>query len=380
MVIKMSIIIGFYHEDEEYGCFSNWYKADFEYAGKKFISAEQYMMYHKMMQFGAFDVAERILNETDQGTIKSLGRTKIDSFDPKLWDKTKYAIVKRGIRAKFMQNPELLQQLLDTGNALLAECSKNDRQWGIGIDITDESRMDTTKWHGQNLLGRILMEIRQELELRRFLGKLVYADHRDDSTCPYWEMTLGELKCHPHFYSSVHAYTDYLNKGEIDDIYGKKLSEIENIIRKNMGRGLLSVGFWELKQDVFELSELLEMPHSEMLDEADIHSFAVRFYDMFNDPKADYITLANALGKECDNLGFEMDVGESFIERYSKDAFHKADTLERIINDVDSVEILGNGIYSKWRYITHWAESSLLSEENKKWFLIALTRLAELTS
>jgi len=75
-----------------------------------------------------------------------------------------------------------------------------------------------------------------------------------------------------------------------------------------------------------------------------------------------------------------MDVGESFIEQYSKDAFHKADTLERIINDVDSVDILCNGIYSKWRYITHWAESSLLSEENKKWFLIALIRLAELTS
>ena len=347
----MPNIIGFYREYEEYGCFSNWYKADFEYAGKKFISAEQYMMYHKMIQFGAFDVAERILNETDQGTIKSLGRTKIDSFDPKLWDKTKYAIVKRGIRAKFMQNPELLQQLLNTGNALLAECSKNDRQWGIGIDITDESRMDTTKWHGQNLLGRILMEIRQELELRRFLGKLVYADHRDDSTCPYW-------------------------------VYGKNLSEIENIIRKNMGRGLLSVGFWELKQDVFELSELLEMPHSETLDKADIYSFAVRFYDMFNDPKADYLKLENDLGKDCGDLGFDMDAGESFIERYSKDAFHKADTLERIINDVDSVDILCNGIYSKWRYITHWAgvTVSLLSEENKKWFLIALTRLAELTS
>ena len=90
--------------------------------------------------------------------------------------------------------------------------------------------------------------------------------------------------------------------------------------------------------------------------------------------------MKNALGKECGNLGFDMDAGESFIERYSKDAFHKADTLERIIRDVDSVDILGNGIYSKWRYITHWAESSLLSEENKKWFLIALTRLAELTS
>ena len=378
----MNSIVCFYREYEEYGCFSNWYKADFEYAGKKFISAEQYMMYHKMMQFGAFDVAERILNETDQGTIKSLGRTKIDSFDPKLWDKTKYAIVKRGIRAKFMQNPELLQQLLDTGNALLAECSKNDRQWGIGIDITDESRMDTTKWHGQNLLGRILMEIRQELDLRRFLGKLEYADHRDDSTCPYWEMTVGELKCHPHFYSSVHAYTDYLNKGEIDEIYGKKLSDIEDIIRKNMGRGLPSVGFWELKQDVFELSELLGTPHSETLDKTDIHSFAVRFYDMFNDPKADYLMLENDLGKECGDLGFDMDAGESFIKQYSEKAFYNTEELECIINALNSIELLGNGIFSRWRYITYWAgvSASLLSEENKKWFLIALNRLAELTS
>ena len=112
-----------------------------------------------------------------------------------------------------------------------------------------------------------------------------------------------------------------------------------------------------------------------------IHYFAVRYIDMFNDPKADYLKLENDLGKDCGDLGFDMDVGESFIERYSKDAFHKADTLERIINDVDSVDILCNGIYSKWRYITHWAgvTESLLSEENKKWFLIALNKLAQLT-
>ena len=27
-------LIGFYHEDEDYGCFSNWFLSDFEYAGK----------------------------------------------------------------------------------------------------------------------------------------------------------------------------------------------------------------------------------------------------------------------------------------------------------------------------------------------------------
>ena len=378
----MSIIIGFYHEDEEYGCFSNWYKADFEYAGKKFISAEQYMMYHKMIQFGAFDVAERILNETDQGTIKSLGRTKLDSFDPKLWDKTKYAIVKRGIRAKFMQNPELLQQLLDTGNALLAECSKNDKQWGIGIDIADESRMDTTKWHGQNLLGRILMEIRQELNIRRVLGKLKYINHNEDQTSPYWEMTVGELLRIPQFYSSVHAYIDYIDRQIIDNVYRAKLSDIEDAMHTNMGGGLPAAGFWELKQDVFEIADLLEISQVSNQKKEDIHSFAVRYLDMFNDPQVNYLELESNLGEACQRLGFDMDAGESFIKQYSERAFYNTEELECIINALNSIELLGNGIFSRWRYITHWAgaSASLLSEENKKWFLIVLSRLAELTS
>ena len=44
--IKDTNIIGFYHEYDEYGYFSNWYHADFEYAGKRFSSVEQFMMYH----------------------------------------------------------------------------------------------------------------------------------------------------------------------------------------------------------------------------------------------------------------------------------------------------------------------------------------------
>ncbi len=107
----MNNIIGFYHEYEEYDCFSNWYQSDFEYAGKHYISTEQYMMYQKMMQFRAYDIADEILAETDQGKIKHLRRTKLDDFDPDLWDKTKYTIVKRGIRAKFLQNPDIAEIL-----------------------------------------------------------------------------------------------------------------------------------------------------------------------------------------------------------------------------------------------------------------------------
>ena len=34
-------VVCFYHEYEENGCFSNWYRAEFEYAGKRFTSVEQ---------------------------------------------------------------------------------------------------------------------------------------------------------------------------------------------------------------------------------------------------------------------------------------------------------------------------------------------------
>lgn len=40
-------MIGFFHEDEEYGCFSNWYHAEFDYAGRHYVNSEQFMMYHR---------------------------------------------------------------------------------------------------------------------------------------------------------------------------------------------------------------------------------------------------------------------------------------------------------------------------------------------
>ena len=57
--------------------------------------------------------------------------------------------------------------LLGTGDAILAECSPTDKKWGIGIDIKDPARMDTSKWEGKNMLGRILMEVRDRQQKRR---------------------------------------------------------------------------------------------------------------------------------------------------------------------------------------------------------------------
>lgn len=95
------------------------------------------MMYQKVIMFRQYGLAQKILASADPSEIKKLGRTHFSEFNADTWDKTCYAIVKRGIRAKFEQNPKLLEMLLNTGEKVLAECSAKDTKWGIGTAIDD---------------------------------------------------------------------------------------------------------------------------------------------------------------------------------------------------------------------------------------------------
>lgn len=53
--------------------------------------------------------------------------------------------------------------LIATGDEIIAECSVSDKVWGIGLSMSDPLRYDITKWPGQNLLGKILMAVRDQL-------------------------------------------------------------------------------------------------------------------------------------------------------------------------------------------------------------------------
>lgn len=103
----------------------------------------------------------QILRATTPAECKRLGK-QITPFDPSAWDAVKYEIVKEGNRAKYEQNPDLMEKLLATGNSIMAEASPLDKIWGIGIDAKIAACTDPEKWPGQNLLGKILMELREE--------------------------------------------------------------------------------------------------------------------------------------------------------------------------------------------------------------------------
>lgn len=118
-----------------------------------------------------------------------------------------------------------------------------------------------------------------------------------------------------------------------------------------------------------------------MADMKQVHEFAVKWCDKFRDQKTNYIELVDHyLADDCEALGFEMDCGHTFSEKYG-DAVSDNEALDKIIDDVDDIPLLGSAIYSRWRYFNHWAYSGaeVLEPKNRAWFILALSRLALLT-
>ena len=81
--------------------------------------------------------------------------------------------------------------------------------------------------------------------------------------------------------------------------------------------------------------------------------------------------------EEMKSLGLEMDGGESFIETCG---IQPGDlrALELKYEQIDDPLVLGNAIFSEWRYYSHWANYAM-SEDNVRWFELAAKRLGEIT-
>lgn len=174
-------IIAFHSEDEKpYGCFSNWYKRDFcvidpdddpDQEPVTYNCMEQYMMHQKALLFGDQETADKIMEATDPGEIKALGR-QVKNFNSKVWDGYKIMIVKSGLWNKFVQHPDLADILLSTGDAILAEGAAGDKIWGTGLNNKNTEATPVSEWPGQNNLGWLLMQVRDDIAKWREWGIL----------------------------------------------------------------------------------------------------------------------------------------------------------------------------------------------------------------
>lgn len=146
----------------EQSVFSQWYPCTFTVSDHSFNCAEQYMMYGKALLFDDAATAQLILLAPHPREHKALGR-KATGFIDSVWKREREAIVTVGNRAKFTQNSALREQLVATRGTTLVEASPYDRIWGIGLAANDPRAQDASQWRGQNLLGKILTSLRDEL-------------------------------------------------------------------------------------------------------------------------------------------------------------------------------------------------------------------------
>lgn len=160
--MKTNILAFYGHNNPKKGFLSQFYPCSFSCEGLEFNCSEQFMMAGKAILFGDKETFDLIIKETDPFKIKSYGRL-IKNFNSEKWDQEKQSIVTLGNTLKFSQDRKLLQRLLDTYGQYLVEATPTDLIWGNGLSIEETEGRMINDWPGQNLLGEILMDVRELL-------------------------------------------------------------------------------------------------------------------------------------------------------------------------------------------------------------------------
>lgn len=141
-------VINFYHLGEPHGEFSNFARFPIRLHGKSWPTSEHYFQAQK---YAGTPREEEIRCARTPSEAARLGRDRKVKLRPD-WESVKDQVMREAVLAKFTQHPELRELLLSTEDATLVEHTEKDSYWGDGGDGS-----------GRNMLGRLLMSIREEL-------------------------------------------------------------------------------------------------------------------------------------------------------------------------------------------------------------------------
>ena len=141
------------------GPFSQWVPCTFvDENDVKYNCAEQYMMAQKALLMKDYDMHSKIMAATDPCIMKYRYGRHVKNFDSELWDAHKFDIVFKGNLFKFTQNDSFNKYIKKCDNYHIAEASPTDTIWGIGLTLDEAHR--GLPWRGQNLLGKVIMNVR----------------------------------------------------------------------------------------------------------------------------------------------------------------------------------------------------------------------------
>ncbi|WP_462136974.1 NADAR family protein [Candidatus Mycalebacterium sp.] len=108
------------------------------------------------------DLQQKIIDAYSPMTAKMLGKP-FRQETRKDWDNVRIKIMSWCLRVKLAQNwDDFRDLLLKTGDSSIVEQSRRDSFWGAKADEKGKIL------HGMNVLGRLLMELREELKKKNF--------------------------------------------------------------------------------------------------------------------------------------------------------------------------------------------------------------------
>lgn len=144
--------------------FSNFYPCSFTEGGKVWKNSEQCFMAKKAEYFKDMEILEEILKAETPEKAKKLGR-KVKNFDAEKWSKVCFDKMYDAVYAKFSQNNDLKEFLLssDFEGKGFVEGSPFDAIWGVKMDWRNPDIDNEKNWQGQNLLGKVLDKVREDL-------------------------------------------------------------------------------------------------------------------------------------------------------------------------------------------------------------------------
>ena len=102
----------------------NFYPSSFFYQGKEYHSSEQFIQHMKAKHFND-QTSEREILAAETTLDCKIAVSDIRGYDHKNWCKYAQDLRRPGIDAKFSQNPNAMQTLLETGTKQLVECAKH---------------------------------------------------------------------------------------------------------------------------------------------------------------------------------------------------------------------------------------------------------------
>lgn len=133
----------------EYRWLSNFHQCDvFGPGGLTYPSSEHAYMASKTLDH---ELHHQIKDVPTAAGVKKLGRLIPLRAN---WEDLKVAMMFNVVMSKFLENPDLAEKLLETGDKLLEETNYwNDTFWGVCNGV------------GKNKLGKVLMAVRDELRI-----------------------------------------------------------------------------------------------------------------------------------------------------------------------------------------------------------------------